>query len=811
MIPKSTGALALLALLAGKAQAGVFPELVRRQGIFNQTTGNQISTSQELVDLSSDSSSVETETVESSIADLSTVTDEITTTQEFVTLSSDASNIELETEIIESSSSVVLITTGTGDATVTATDEVFSNTTASVESTTSEISSFITSGTEIVSITGTDGEVVSSTATDAVFANSTNIDEEPASSTDEVTTSTIGTELVSVTGTGDLVSTSATDAVFSNTTVVEESATATEGLSTDTEAILVTGTAGEVVSSTAVDAVFTNTTSEETAVATEDVAGTTVGTEVVLITGTDGVIASSTVAEVIVPNNTITDSVAVIETDTAVITQTATVVSPHIIIINQFITIFTFASGLGGVCPPVLANPNVPGTFIVDTQPFTNLPAACSAACNKQLAACLSLSGTAFSAQDCQTQFIACTNQAQQFETITKTVPATITQTVVLPEDAAASTEVISSITSVAGISATISTKILSDGVVATIGESGVSLATVTKTALETKTNAIETAIVQTLAPQPSIIVSDVTVTVTNPDGAQETSVQAVTETLLVPHVTTITAEVAGEAITTETIIIETVSGETSTLVSLVTTTVTGADGALDTSISTVTEILEAPPRVKTITSTIVTTKVIHTTSTVVETVAPQTSVVIKPVTVTVTDAAGVIETSVSTVLETSVAPPQVVTHTITVGEAATQTELVKTTVVQTIPAKETVVASVVTVTVTRAAGVVETSVGTVTVTQEEPAKVTTIETTIAAAETGVAGTSASEHVIETVTEVVSQCVSTVTQLASATLNTVTVSFMTVTETTTVTAAAAAEIGNPDNVGFLSGIFGKNN
>ncbi|KAK0387303.1 hypothetical protein NLU13_5616 [Sarocladium strictum] len=201
---------------------------------------------------------------------------------------------------------------------------------------------------------------------------------------------------------------------------------------------------------------------------------------------------------------TITKDNGAVETVTQalpVAAVTAIIAQPIIIIVQQT-TNFNFNFSLGGVCPPVVADPAGSGGFVVgDNAMLPTLPQACQAACQTQFKQCSAKAGASFQVADCEKQLSAC-NDAAATETLVDAPPQTVTKSVFLPA------------TGVPGVEqelssdgcAIISTKTLPPDQVATIGDGGISVITTTAKAEATaaQDEAVETTMVVTLEAPPA-------------------------------------------------------------------------------------------------------------------------------------------------------------------------------------------------------------------------------------------------------------------------------------------------------------------
>ncbi|KAH8171471.1 hypothetical protein LIA77_08238 [Sarocladium implicatum] len=223
---------------------------------------------------------------------------------------------------------------------------------------------------------------------------------------------------------------------------------------------------------------------------------------------------------------TITQDNGVVETVTQTLpaaTVTAIITQPIIIIVRQE-TNFNFDSSLGGVCPPVKADPAGSGGFVVgDDAMLPTLPQACRAACESQFKQCSAKAGQNFKVEDCQKQLDSC-NQAAAGETIIEAPAQTVTKTVFLPP------------TDVPGVDQElendgceiITTQTLPPDEVATIGDDGISVITTTVAAEPTgvEPEVVETTMVVTLDSPPAggngpAKPSVVTMTMTVPAASQ--------------------------------------------------------------------------------------------------------------------------------------------------------------------------------------------------------------------------------------------------------------------------------------------------
>lgn len=293
----------------------------------------------------------------------------------------------------------------------------------------------------------------------------------------------------------------ATGAPFSNTTSAIQNTAAPLGTGTGSNG------GGAAVGITAALGTGTGSNGFITGVGTAPGSGT--GTGVIGISTSTGAPFGNNTATTAGTGGGGTNIGAVTMTESTIAAQTGIVISPIIIIVQQ-VTVFIFNSALGCLPPAVVPNAIVPGSFIVGQQPFPNLPAACSASCNQQLSVCISYAGPAFPVDDCQTQFTACINAAQQASQIPGLpVPATIYQTLVLPQEAATASPIGNMISNAGG--SIINSGILPGGAVATVGNGGVSIITPTPANAAQMTPAIGAV---------QVVTESVTVTVTASDCA---------------------------------------------------------------------------------------------------------------------------------------------------------------------------------------------------------------------------------------------------------------------------------------------------
>ena len=460
--------------------------------------------------------------------------------------------------------------TGTGGAGPTgpAIGAPFSNTTSAVQ--TSAVSqnsgavpivTGIGIGTAPGFGTGTGGAGPTGPAIGAPFSNTTSAVQTSAVSQNSgavpiVTGIGIGTAPGFGTGTGGAGPTGpAIGAPFSNTTSAVQTSAVSQnsgavpivtGIGIGTAPGFGTGTGGPGLPIPSINPPFGNNTATTAGSSTGTKTFTTILQTSTVVSVSGGQTITKEVVNTVVQEATITEVGAATTTGSTIATETGTVTSPIIIIVQQ-VTLFVFNSALGCLPPAVVPNTNVPGSFIVGLQPFSNLPAACSAACNQQLSFCVSVAGPAFPVVACQIQFTACINAAQQASTVTQIagvpVPSTINQTVVLPPQAVTSNTIGNMISNAGG--SIITTETLSASAVATVGNGGVSIITPTQTS-PVQMTPILTNIIQTLPAETTITTSIVTVTIGDDDD-DEPKVQVVTRTVTAvspPRVTTIAANV---------------------------------------------------------------------------------------------------------------------------------------------------------------------------------------------------------------------------------------------------------------------------
>ena len=378
--------------------------------------------------------------------------------------------------------------------------------------------------------------------------------EETSAASSIIDASTIS--IVLTTGSGESTFTSATG-IFTNTTVgIPASSTfaSTEETSTAKETSIILSTGSRGTSSIAESsAIFTNSTISATILPSTSNVITETTESLPAPTGGAGEIITRTV--------TLGGEVT---TQTA--TVTATVGSPIIIIIQQ-ITLFIFSSALGSQCPVV--TPDNKGGFIVDGVTFPELGPACSSACYKQFAKCVTNAGKNFRVKDCQTQLGACMKAAST-QTVTA-APVTVTRTVILPPDCSTASHLVSNEGSI------ISSKTITIGELVTIGTGGVSVVTATWTNVASETSVASSADATTIPETISQVETTEGVTVTQVDESGSIHISVVTMTLTIP------AEQASE-----TSVVRTASGSATTPI--------GSSPGVSTSASTSLVTMTLPP-----------------------------------------------------------------------------------------------------------------------------------------------------------------------------------------------------------------------
>ncbi|KAL2758133.1 hypothetical protein ACRALDRAFT_207334 [Sodiomyces alcalophilus JCM 7366] len=247
------------------------------------------------------------------------------------------------------------------------------------------------------------------------------------------------------------------------------------------------------------------------------------------------------------------DAVEQTSTVLAIPTDPAVIQKPVVIIVKQ-ITYFIFPSALGGLCPAVRPAP-FPGGFLVGEFNFGRYQDACLAACNIQFNQCLTAVGFGIQGAQCRSQLTLC-HRAAGTATVTQPLPTTVTQTVILPPEAVETDPpaVTSKIIDAGG--EVITSTVLPDDEVATIGTGGVSIITVTATPTPTPEpqpgaadedadshpSAVTSVVTVTLPPNPAHPgvpqISTVLVTVHPTAGVPETPVTSIVTVTLPPHPT---------------------------------------------------------------------------------------------------------------------------------------------------------------------------------------------------------------------------------------------------------------------------------
>ncbi|KAH6690603.1 hypothetical protein F5X68DRAFT_274505 [Plectosphaerella plurivora] len=359
---------------------------------------------------------------------------------------------------------------------------------------------------------------------------------------DQATSSVIDTALAGVTETSSAIVESSSAIVESvssalalNQTVTEASSavaeTASSALALNTTVTAIAETAS---SSLALNATITASSALETLSADRNLippfANATI-TQAVTEVQVSTVLQVSTVTQDLGNNITVTSVVtnqvpvtvtAPPATETVQVVSTQIIQQPTVIIVQQ-ITFFVFQSALGAICPAVQPAPAAQvgqGGFIVGGQTFPQFQQACLAACNIQLNQCQTIVGPGIQLTQCQSQFIACQGAAAT-ATVTVAVPTTITQTVILPPNAAQTDAPAVTSHIVEGGGQVIATTTLASDAVATIGSSGVHIITVTATPAPpaapapSAPPAVQEPPVQQAPPQH--VTSIVTVTIDNP------------------------------------------------------------------------------------------------------------------------------------------------------------------------------------------------------------------------------------------------------------------------------------------------------